>query len=182
VKKKSNPQNAVLKALSRKKAVSIEVLKKTAFSAISDDFKGKSKPSYAITRAIKNVLDSGFAELITNEPTSYVRITNEGREKLYRDELSNASFPITGSWDGKWRMIILDVPENRKNEREALRYLLKKAGFVCLKNSVWISPFPFEHFFSNIKKDLGLTNELLIVVTQSLDEDSEKFFIESFNL
>jgi hypothetical protein len=67
-------------------------------------------------------------------------------------------------------------------EREALRYLLKKAGFVCLKNSVWISPFPFEHFFSNIKKDLGLTNELLIVVTQSLDEDSEKFFIESFNL
>ena len=73
-----------------------------------------------------------------------------------------------------------DVPEERKSERESLRYLLKKAGFVCLKNSAWISPFPFEHLFTNIKKDLGLTTEMMILVTEFVDEETKKFLFETF--
>lgn len=180
--KKNNPQNAILRILSRKKAVSLENLKKETAGTVSEGFKGKTKPEYAISRSIKSIVDTGLAEILSTEQTEYLRITPEGREKLYRDELTNSSVPMSGAWDGKWRMVILDLPEERKNEREALRYLLKKAGFSCLKNSVWVSPFPFEHFFSNIKKDLGLTNELLIVVTESLDEESEKYFVESFKL
>jgi len=70
----------------------------------------------------------------------------------------------------------LDVSEDRKAEREGLRYLLKKAGFILLKNSVWISPYPFEHLFMNIKKDLGLTTEIMIFVTDTLDPETEAAF------
>jgi len=87
---------------------------------------------------------------------------------------------VNTSWDGLWRIILLDLPEDRKNERESLRYLLKKAGFVCLKNSAWISPFPFEYLFTNIKKDLGLTTEMMIIVTEFLDEESKKVLLETF--
>ena len=70
----------------------------------------------------------------------------------------------------------MNIPEERKNEREALRYLLKKAGFVCLKNSVWISMYPFEHLFFNIKKDLNLSTEFIIIVTDKIDNETEKRF------
>ncbi|MGI9118365.1 MAG: hypothetical protein ACR2IQ_02360, partial [Minisyncoccia bacterium] len=80
------------------------------------------------------------------------------------------------NWDGFWRLVLLDIPEDRKSEREALRYLLKKAGFVCVKNSVWVSMYPYEHLFANIKKDLGLTAELMILVTNKLDEQTDKEF------
>jgi DNA-binding transcriptional regulator PaaX len=77
-------------------------------------------------------------------------------------------------------MIMLDLPEERKSEREALRYLLKKAGFVCVKNSVWVSMYPYENLFINIKKDLGLTTEMMILVTDKIDEETEKELIKMF--
>jgi hypothetical protein len=73
----------------------------------------------------------------------------------------------------------LDMPEDRKSEREALRYLLKKANFICVKNTVWISPYPYEHLFTNIKKDLGIGNELMIIVTDKLDSETNLAFLEA---
>lgn len=178
--KKNNPQSAILRALSRKKAMSLDNLKEEAENSLSGDFRGKSKPSYAINRTIKAMIDTGLAEVLTTGKTDFLRITASGKEKLYRDELSGTSMPITHSWDGKWRMIILDLPEERKSERDALRYLLKKAGFSILKNSVWVSPFPFEQFFSNIKKDLGLSTEMIIVVTSLLDKETEEILQKVF--
>lgn len=174
--KKSNnsPQNSILKILARKKAISLEKLKEESVSG------PESKEKYAISRSIKNMIDSGLAEVLSSEQNDYLRITLEGKQKLYRDELGATTAPMSGTWDGKWRLVILDLPEERKNEREALRYLLKKAGFVCAKNSVWVSPFPFEHFFGNIKKDLHLTTELMVVVTDQLDEATERYFQENF--
>jgi hypothetical protein len=58
--------------------------------------------------------------------------------------------------------------------------LLKKAGFTCLKNSAWITPYPFEHLFMNIKKDLGLTTEMMIITTQSIDKETEQELLEIF--
>lgn len=172
--RKSSPQNSILKILARKKAISVDSLKEE--SAIE----GNSKEKYAISRSIKNMVDSGLAEMLATEQSNYLRITPEGKQKLYRDELGSTTAPMNATWDGKWRMIILDLPEERKNEREALRYLLKKAGFICAKNSVWVSPFPFEQFFTNIKKDLSLTTEMMIITTEAIDEETKKVFLEMF--
>jgi len=42
-------------------------------------------------------------------------------------------------------------------------------------------PFPFEHLFANIKKDLGLTTEMMILVTENIDEESKKVLMEKFS-
>ena len=96
-------------------------------------------------------------------------------------KLGDETTLVNTSWDGLWRIILLDLPESRKSERESLRYLLKKANFVCLKNSAWISPYPYEHLFMNIKKDLGLTTEMMILVTNNIDDISRKAFMENFS-
>ena len=46
-------------------------------------------------------------------------------------------------------------------------------------NTVWISPFPYEHLFTNIKKDLNLTTELMILVTDKLDPETNLAFLEA---
>lgn len=167
-----NPQNQILKALSGRKPVSIKSIKVTE--------KAPEKAKYALSRAIKNLVSNGMAELLSSENEEYLRLTNEGKQKLNSIELDQGTMIMPGAWDGKWRIVILDLPESRKSEREAIRYLLKKAGFVCLKNSMWISPFQFEYFIENIKKDLNFTNELMIIVTDKIDESTEKYFLQNF--
>jgi DNA-binding transcriptional regulator PaaX len=122
----------------------------------------------------------GYAEIHKSERQNYAKITAFGKTKLNTLALENEDALVPQAWDGFWRIILLDLPESRKSERESLRYLLKKAGFVCLKNSAWISPYPFEHLFINIKKDLDLTTEMMIIVTKFVDEDTKAFLFESF--
>lgn len=160
----------ILKKLGEKQAISLKILKE----------KEDTKSKYALARSLKNLVDGGFAELHDSGHQSYARLTKEGKKRLNNILISGEEALINPNWDGFWRIILLDLPENRKAERESLRYLLKKAGFICLKNSAWISPFPYEYLFENIKKDLSLTTELVIITTNKIDKSSENYFFENF--
>jgi phenylacetic acid degradation operon negative regulatory protein len=48
------------------------------------------------------------------------------------------------AWDGKWRMILFDLPEEQRATRHLLRQKLRVSGFGCLQRSAWISPDPLE--------------------------------------
>lgn len=161
----------IIKILSQKPAVSVEEIKGN----------GDIKSKYAITRSIKGLEEAGLIEHVSSGQNEYARLTKEGKKKAISIKLESEDSLVSTTWDGYWRVILLDIPESRKNERESLRYILKKAGFVCLKNSAWISPYPFEHLFTNIKKDLGLTTEIMILVTKHIDGVTEQTLFELFH-
>ena len=166
----STHSKKILKKLAEKPAISVELLKEQEDPRVS----------YAFSRSLKNLVDAGFAEIRSSGRESYAKLTKAGKGKLNTLKLTSPETLVSTHWDGLWRIILLDLPETRKTERENLRYLLKKAGFVCLKNSVWISPLPYENLFINIKKDLGLTTELVIIVTEFVDEETKKVLFETF--
>ncbi len=178
-KKEHNYSNKILKILGEKTAISLpEIQDRALDSQIAP--KALSRDCYAITRSLKGLKNAGLIENISTPHNEFARLTKEGKKKMHSLKLDSDTTLANTSWDGFWRIILLDLPESRKSERESLRYLLKKAGFVCLKNSAWISPFPFEHLFTNIKKDLDLTTEMMIIVTEFVDEETKKFLFESF--
>ena len=176
--KKPSIQRTILKTLSKKGVTPVDSIKKDVEDAILSQSEASNKTGYAIARSIKNLLGEGLVEAFNSERNQYLRLTKEGKQKMNNIALECESSLVSTTWDGYWRIILLDIPEERKNEREALRYLLKKAGFACLKNSVWISMYPFEHLFTNIKKDLNLSTELIIIVTDKIDEETEKEFLK----
>ncbi len=197
--KKQDFSKKILKILAEKPAISLpelrnKILKITTPSSrhpssirrgnqaplLIEEGVGGGDSSYAITRSLKGLKEAGLIESLNSGQNDYARLTKAGRMKANSYKLEAKSSLVDPSWDGKWRIILLDLPESRKSERESLRYLLKKAGFVCLKNSAWISPYPFEHLFLNIKKDLGLESELMIITTSTLDEVTENFFFKNF--
>ncbi|MCM2339214.1 MAG: hypothetical protein NDI62_02030 [Burkholderiales bacterium] len=167
---KQEYSNKILKILAEKPAVPLEAIKENK----------DSKTGYALNRSIKNLIESGCIEILKSDNRDYLKLTKKGKNKLNSLKLEADGVLVSTHWDGLWRIIILDIPEQRKSEREALRYLLKKANFVCVKNTVWISPFPYENLFTNIKKDLNLGTELMIIVTNKLDEETAKAFKSSF--
>ncbi|MSU44835.1 hypothetical protein EXS45_01495 [Candidatus Nomurabacteria bacterium] len=176
---KKDYSNKILRILGEKTAVSLPEIRDSALGAQTAP-KALSGENYAITRSLKGLKDAGLIEEISSPQNEYARLTKLGRKKMNSLKLDSDTTLVNTTWDGFWRIILLDLPEERKSERESLRYLLKKASFVCLKNSAWISPFPFEHLFTNIKKDLNLTTEMMIIVTELVDEETKKFLFETF--
>jgi len=68
--------------------------------------------------------------------------------------------------DGKWVMLIFDIPERRRKLRDLLREILQNLGFKLYQKSVWISPYDVSEKVERA------------VQTYSLDEFVKVFLIE----
>ncbi len=43
--------------------------------------------------------------------------------------------------DGKWIMVVFDIPKNHQKARNLLRSILKNLGYVLFQHSVWTTPY-----------------------------------------
>lgn len=66
-------------------------------------------------------------------------ITKEGLSKVFK-----ASFKIEEKQkrkDGRWIMIIFDIPKNFRKSRNLLRSILQNLGYKLFQHSVWVTPY-----------------------------------------
>lgn len=73
-------------------------------------------------------------------------LTREGKRQAKTLSLLGNSirFKKPRRWDGKWRIVLFDIPEKDRTFRDILREHLKALEFFKLQQSVFISPYPFE--------------------------------------
>ena len=83
-------------------------------------------------------------------------------------------------WDGRWRMLIFDIPETRKSLRDKVRHTLLHIGFLRIQDSVWAYPYDCEDFISLLKADFKIGKDLLYLVVDSIEND--KSYKKYFNL
>lgn len=76
-------------------------------------------------------------------------------------------------WDGKWRMIIFDIPEVAKKHRNQLRGLLLRHGFVKLQISVYISPYPLHQDAVAYLQESKLIKHIRIAKIEKMDNDTD---------
>ena len=55
-------------------------------------------------------------------------------------------------WNGMWRMVVFDIPEEKRGLRNELRRELRAARFGGLQGSVWISPDPVKAIGEQLKE------------------------------
>src|SRR3989338_1016131 len=81
-------------------------------------------------------------------------------------------------WDGKWRLVMFDIPMRFTKGREALRYHLKNLGFLQFQKSAWIHPFPCEDEILFIADFFGIGKHVEILTVENLlnDEKLKKHF------
>lgn len=71
----------------------------------------------------------------------FIKLTKKGKKRLKKYLLSALEIESPSKWDKKWRLVIFDIPDDKKNEREIFRRKLEELGFLKLQESVYIYPF-----------------------------------------
>lgn len=66
-------------------------------------------------------------------------LEEKGRKRMLQYEMDTLTLKNTGKWDGLWRVVIFDIPEDKRNAREFFREKLKDLGFQQLQKSVFIT-------------------------------------------
>jgi len=70
------------------------------------------------------------------------RLTWQGRLRALGGRDPQARW--SREWDGRWRLVLFDVPMAQNKHRVRLRRYLRDKGFGYLQNSVWITPDSLE--------------------------------------
>ncbi len=110
----------------------------------------------------------------------FIRLTEKGQSTIESLELKDWKIDKPKKWDGKWRMLIFDIPERRKSLRDKIRSTLLYIGFLRIQDSVWIFPYDCEDFISLVKADLKVGKDLLYIIADSIEND--KSYKKYFNL
>lgn len=115
----------------------------------------------ALRLAVYRYLKAGDIEKIIKNGEPYFKITSQGERHLTR------LFPIyklaESGWDGKWRVIIFDVPEIDRDNRDYLRQKLISLGFGRLQKSVYISPLDVLVDVKEYLKKLNLYGKAVVL-------------------
>ena len=99
----------------------------------------------SLRNAIKLLYRSRIVEAKDNHNgTTTLVLSEEGRRLALTYDLDKMNISRPRRWDGKWRMILSDIPESKKKSREHLRYHLKRLGFIEFQKSVYLFPFECE--------------------------------------
>ena len=130
-------------------------------------------------RCVNTLLSKGLLALDTEGRLS---LTTSGHAKL--DDvvirMGNAVKRPIHKWDHKWRIVAFDIPEELKEKRDALRFVLKRAGFVKMQQSIWIHPLDCTELSNLLEHDRQLTSCVVYMVVEKMSD--EKSFLRHFRL
>jgi DNA-binding transcriptional regulator PaaX len=111
-------------------------------------------------------------EFVERDGKQYARLTERGEEALAFEQqkmiLANAR---PRKWDHRYRLVIFDVPEKRKNIREHLRFQMQEVGFLRVQDSAWLYPYDCEEFIALLKADLHIGKDVLYAVIEEIEND-----------
>ncbi len=99
--------------------------------------------------------------LISKIPSGECVITTKGKIFLEkeRDILKRFETDLDNNLP-KDLLVIYDIEENRKKERDWFRRHLKKFHFTMIQKSVWVGPSPLPKEFSDYLKEIKLGHNL----------------------
>jgi len=126
----------------------------------------------ARTKGISQLKKRGFIKEYKKGDERYLTLTRKGKLEVARHALRARRL---GSWDGKWRIIIFDIPEATRKDRNFLRKQLKWLGFFELQKSVWIFPYEIKVELQNFLKlcKVELNGDIRFLTAEHIDNDRD---------
>jgi hypothetical protein len=120
---------------------------------------------------IRNLYRSKLVGIKSNTDGSFSLIlTKKGKNKVLRYNLDSMRIKRQ-RWDGKWRIVLFDIPERQKPARDALRDKLKKLGFWELQKSIFVYPFDCENEIEFLVEFFHIKPHVRYGILESIDNE-----------
>ena len=135
-----------------------------------------------ITQAFLRLERNGLIHITGEGRSRKIHLTTQGEKKINALYAGSYVIPLPVRWDGKWRLVMFDVPEKRKKVRDILRMLLRSAGFIHFQDSAWIQPYPCDELVTLLRSHLGSGKGEIRYLTASFVDESDYAFRKHFDL
>ncbi len=126
-------------------------------------------PRRQVRVALRRLEKKGYIRSWGEKNAWKFELTKEGRDQLKKKIIEEILIPKSAIWDGKWRMVVFDIPEKYRQARNALRGKLEHVGFQYLNLSVWVHPFECRSEINAIVEYYGVGKYVRYAIVDSFD-------------
>ncbi len=141
----------------------------------------RAQDRYKNKIALGELETRGFIRQLNKHGDTTFIITENGKSALHNAYMQTSQkIKRPEYWDGAWRVISYDFPESKRSQRNSLRYILEKAGFLMIQKSVWIFPYDSPLLSSLLKENTTIT--ACTVFMRSVNMTSEEKYKKHFKL
>ncbi len=123
----------------------------------------------SMRRTYRRLVEKGYAR----REAAGLRLTALGARELERlQSVADLQARNQKKWDGKWRVLIFDIPEKNRRLRDRIREMLRHLGFVRLQDSVWVFPYNCEDLVALLKSEWRIGYKMRYMVVQELEGEA----------
>lgn len=141
--------------------------------ALRRDWRRINQQSF--NRSIKKLVGEKLLEKKSLQNGSFrLVLTPEGKHqaKVLKIMEECINFKKPERWDGKWRIVLFDIPERNRVFRDILRQHLKELDFYKLQHSVFISPYPYEKPILDLIRVYSAESFVRVITASKVDNET----------
>lgn len=170
-KKKQDIQHAVLATVAVTGFVVFAAVAGNALQLLKYLPNEKYNLRYRTKSAVGRLVAKKYVVWVERDDKKYLRITDAGRKAFAFEQAKVALKNQKKKWDGRWRMVVFDIPERRSAIRHRLRRIMGEIGFIRLQDSVWVYPYDCEDFIALLKAELKIGKDVLYAIADTIEHD-----------
>lgn len=122
------------------------------------------------SQALKRLRERGLVEQdLLDESKVIFKLTQLGRDVLGVKPVNEFD------WDGVWRVVIFDIPEDRRRIRDQFRRKLKHWGFKNWQQSVWVTKNDVTDKLRSLIEELGIGQWVAVMESDNIAVGNKLF-------
>lgn len=104
------------------------------------NFTGKQLRQAVVDLQKQKLIEQKIVKRKKYENSVLISLTEKGMLRIVNYKFRKLA-QKKGQWDGKWRMVAFDIPDECRKGRRALSHRMKIGGFYKLQESVFLFPY-----------------------------------------
>lgn len=104
-------------------------------------------------KTVRELRIKGYIETPKDGRKIFLKLTDKGKQEVVLKKLLE-----NDSWDGKWRIVIFDIPEKHRHIRDTFRNQLREFQFKRLQKSVWVGKKNVTKELKDFVKQVGISD------------------------
>ena len=138
-------------------------------------FKTKNaRDRHRVRQSIRGLEGQKYIRRYKHKGREIIEITEKGKRRILKYDLENISIKKLKKWDGIWRVVMFDIPEEKRGARLFISRQFNDMGLKTLQRSIFISPFPCKDEVDFVGEYLNVRKYIVYMEVRGL-EGSDKW-------
>lgn len=126
-------------------------------------------------RIIKRLEKQEMISIKESDDKISIEITDKGKRRLLEYDFENIELKAKKR-DGRWRLVIFDIPEDKKSSREIFRRKLLQLGLTRFQDSVFACAYPCKKEIDFLCHFLGISDYVTLVSLNEIERGEKLIF------